>query len=140
MLPFGLAQDLLTVPGQLYLPCRREFKDKPPSQWSASQESARASPFKRRWRRENVGKRQLAVHCHVQVWRFDVENDKDVRDAVVADDGGGGERADAAAGTAAPKSTTVTESSVTREDVEPHQRLRVESPKRGATGREEGVL
>ncbi len=25
-------------------------------------------------------------------------------------------------------------------DVEPHQRLRVESPKRGATGREEGVL
>ncbi len=28
----------------------------------------------------------------------------------------------------------------TREDVEPHQRLRVESPKRGATGREEGVL
>ncbi len=29
---------------------------------------------------------------------------------------------------------------VAREDVEPHQRLRVESPKRGATGREEGVL
>ncbi len=34
---------------------------------------------------ENVGKRQLAARCHVQVWRFDVENDDDVRDAVVAD-------------------------------------------------------
>ncbi len=32
-------------------------------------------------------------------------------------------------GTAAPKSMTVTESSGTREDVEPHQRLLVESPK-----------
>ncbi len=56
------------------------------------------SPFRRSWRRENVGKRQFAVRCHVQVWRFDVENDDDVRDAVVVDDGGGGERADAAAG------------------------------------------
>ncbi len=43
---------------------------------------------------ENVGKRQFAVRCHLQVWRFDVENDDDVRDAVVADDGGGGERRD----------------------------------------------
>ncbi len=34
---------------------------------------------------ENVGKRQFAVRCHVKVWRFDVENDDDVRDAVVAD-------------------------------------------------------
>ncbi len=34
---------------------------------------------------ENVGKLQFAVRCHVQVWRFDVENDDDVRDAVVAD-------------------------------------------------------
>ncbi len=73
------------------------------------------------------------------VRRFDVENDDDVRDAVVADGGGGGERADTDARTAAPKSTTVTESSGTREDVEPHQRLRVESLKKGATGRE-GVL
>ncbi len=34
---------------------------------------------------ESVGKRQFAVRCHVQVSRFDVENDDDVRDAVVAD-------------------------------------------------------
>ncbi len=80
---------------------------------------------------ENGGKRQLPARCHVQVWRFDVENDDDVRDAVVADDGGGGERADVDDGD---------ESSGTRKDVEPQQRLRVESPKRGATGREEGVL
>ncbi len=37
-----------------------------------------------------------------------------MRDAVVADDGGGGERADAAAGTAKPKSTTVTESGLAK--------------------------
>ncbi len=67
------------------------------------------------------------------------ENDEDVRDAVVADDGGSGERADAAAGgTAAPKSTTVTESSGTRED---HTSgCGWNRPKRGETGREEGVL
>ncbi len=34
---------------------------------------------------KNVGKRQFAVRCRVQVWRFDAENDDDVRDAVVAD-------------------------------------------------------
>ncbi len=34
----------------------------------------------------------------MQVWRFGVENDDDVRDAEVVDDGGGGERADAVAG------------------------------------------
>ncbi len=85
-------------------------------------------------------KRQLAVRFHVQVWRFVIENDDDFRDAVVADDGGAVSGPMRLRGTAAPKSTTVTESSGTREDVEPHQRLRVESPKRGDTGREEGVL
>ncbi len=68
-------------------------------------------------------KRQFAVRCHVQVWRFDVENDDDVRDAVVADDGGAASKPMRPRGTAAPKSTTVTESSGIREDVEPHQRL-----------------
>ncbi len=69
--------------GQLDIPCRREFKDKPSSQWSASLESARAS--REVGGVENVGKRQFAVRCHVQVWGFDVENDDDVRDAAVAD-------------------------------------------------------
>ncbi len=33
---------------------------------------------------ENLGKRQ-SVQCQVQVWRFDVENDDDMLDAVVSD-------------------------------------------------------
>ncbi len=61
------------------------FENKQSSQWSASQESAGASPCKRSWRRENAGKRQIAVLRHVQVWRFNVETDNDARDAVVAD-------------------------------------------------------
>ncbi len=32
------------------------------------------------------------------MWHFDFENDDDVREAVVADDGGGGERAYGATG------------------------------------------
>ncbi len=83
----------------------------------------------------------FAVRCHLQVWRFDVENDDDVRDTVVADDGGGGERADAAAedGGAELRRRCPSRLGLAK-TVEPHQRLRVESPKRGATGREEGVL
>ncbi len=84
--------------GQLDLPFRREFKDKPSSQWSASLEAHAPHPSREVGGVENVGKRQFAFRYHVQVWRFDVENDDDVRDAVVADGGGGGERADAAAG------------------------------------------
>ncbi len=65
----------------------------------------------------------------MQVWRFDVKNDNDVRDAVVADDGGAASGPMRPRGMAAPKLTTVTEFSRTHEDVEPHQRLRAESPK-----------
>ncbi len=54
---------------------------------------------------------------------FDVENDDDVRDAVVADDGGGGERADAAARDGGAEVDDGDRASGTREDVEPHQRL-----------------
>ncbi len=65
--------------------CRREVKDKPPSQLSAIRESTRTSPLREVGGVENVGKRQFAVRCHVEVWRFAVDNDDDVRDAVVVD-------------------------------------------------------
>ncbi len=61
-----------------------------------------------------------------------------MRDAVVADDGGGGERADAAAGDGCAEVDDGHR--VVWDSRRPHQRLRVESPKRGETGREEGVL
>ncbi len=40
----------------------------------------------------------LPSAAHVQVLRFDVENDDDVRDAVVTDDGGAASGPDAAPG------------------------------------------
>ncbi len=82
----------------------------------------------------------FSVRCHVQVWLFDVENNDDVRDAVVADDRGGGERADATAGDGDAEVDDGDRVVWDSRRREPHQRLRVESPKRGATGREEGVL
>ncbi len=101
--------------GHLDLPFRREFKDKPSSHGQQVWKAHAPHPSREVGGVENGGRRQLAARCHVQVWRFDVENDDDVRDAVVADDGGGGERADVDDGD---------ESSGTRKDVEPHQRLR----------------
>ncbi len=76
---------LLTVSGQLDPPCRREFKDKLPSQWLASQESARPHPSREVRGVEKCWKAAVCRPLSCTSLAFRVENDDDVRDAVVAD-------------------------------------------------------